>query len=118
MNEIKHPSVGYWLYNAREQGRQGHLLQSLDDPKRRILGLLDRDTDTFHYLGLTAVKDRANWGASLPDPFEQILTGLDLTEPLLADLIRSPEGRATVARLVSGRAPRPEEIPVGFLQEG
>jgi hypothetical protein len=112
MTEIKCSSVAQWILQARNAGRKGQLLLSEDDPCLRLLGFLNVDTDEHYVVGLTAVKDRAQWGTGLPpgESWESIQMSVDIPERTLSDLIRTPPGRALLALRLSGRVLRDKEV--------
>jgi len=111
MTKIKCSSMAEWIVQARNAGRRGQLLLSEDDPKLRQLGFLNVDTDELYALGLTAVKERYDWGTCLPpgESWEAVQMSVDIPERTLKDLIRTPAGRTILALRLSGRVLRDKE---------
>lgn len=122
MNEHTCESYGQLLLEIRNAGRQGHLVQSLDDRYKRLIGFLDVEAGIWHHCRLWLVKYHNTWGGAAegtetgmvpaPDePLDDILTSMDLTkETLRTRYIRSNEQRQDLAARFTGRKPTSEEI--------
>lgn len=107
----EHPrslTIGDLLRAARDAGRQGHIILSKDDVKKRTLGFLDVDAGVRYWVALTTVIGRECSRPGEPESWVDTLRSIgtrgDWQRGGYSDLIRTPVGRQELARRLSGRS--------------
>jgi hypothetical protein len=109
-NEVPCASVAEWIFLARNAGRNGQLMLSEDDPKRRLLGFRNLDTSEHYLIGLDAVK-KTDWNdPPLVESWESVQMSIDMPEVRIREYVETPGGRATLSERLSGRKPSDKEI--------
>ena len=103
--ELAYKRVGDLLIALRNAGRQGHLLQSLDDVYYRRIGFRDLDGDAYYAIPLVHVIGREVKPLSGSETWDDILESLSISSGRFDMYIRTSTGREALAALLSGRKP-------------